>query len=53
VSAKDVGDHLEVSHPTANALIQDFTRLNILQETTGYQRNRIFVFDRYFKLFLD
>ena len=28
-------------------LARDFMRLGILKETTGYKRNRIFVFDDY------
>lgn len=39
------------SHQTANALIKDFQRLNILNEVTGYKRNRLFAFTRYFNLF--
>jgi hypothetical protein len=32
-------------------LIEDFERLAIVKETTGYKRNRIFSFDPYIKLF--
>jgi Fic family protein len=42
---------LQVSKQTANALIQDFVRLNILRERTGFKRNRIFVFEEYLNLF--
>lgn len=52
VSAADVARGLDVSPPTANALIRDFERLGILRESTGQQRGRIFVFDRYLRLFL-
>lgn len=52
VSANDLSTGLEISTPTANALIRDFERLGILQESTGRQKGRLFVFDRYFRLFL-
>jgi len=32
-------------------LIEDFERLKILREVTGNQRNRIYLFDEYFKVF--
>ena len=51
VNAKDVTDAVNVSAPTANTLLADFVRLEILQETTGYQRNRIFHFKPYLDLF--
>lgn len=47
----DLATALNVSRPTANALVNDFTRLGILHERTGFQRNRIFVFDDYLSLF--
>lgn len=43
---------LNVSHQTANALVKDFVNLGILVEMTGMARNRTFVFDEYFKLFI-
>lgn len=52
VSAADVSRGLEITTPTANALIRDLERLDILRESTGQQRGRIFVFDRYLRLFL-
>lgn len=52
VSANELSQLLEVSTPTANALIKDFVQLNILRESTGQQRGRIYVFSRYLKLFL-
>ena len=32
-------------------LIEDFEKLKILREVTGNQRNRIYLFDEYFKVF--
>lgn len=51
VSAADLEAGLSVSAPTANALIKDLMRLGILVEITGQQRGRVYVFDRYLKLF--
>lgn len=51
VSAADLEKGLEVSVPTANALIKDLIRLGILSEVTGQQRGRIYVFERYLRLF--
>lgn len=51
VSAATVAEKIDVSIPTANALIQDFVKLEILKELTGGKRNRLFFFDEYIKLF--
>jgi Fic family protein len=53
VTAGELAAGLKISAPTANALLKDFERLGILHERTGRQRGRLFVFDRYFKLFLN
>ncbi|NOY69122.1 MAG: Fic family protein, partial [Deltaproteobacteria bacterium] len=50
----DIGDAanaLSINFSTASRLIGDFVKLNILLETTGYKRNRIFVFEDYIGLF--
>lgn len=49
--ASDVAKNLSVNISTAIRLIDDFIRLNILIEITGYKRNRVFVFEEYMKLF--
>lgn len=49
--AADVAEELEINISTALRLIDDFIRLKILVEVTGYKRNRIFAFDDYIKLF--
>lgn len=43
---------MKITAKTANSLIDAFIGLNILKERTGYSRNRIFVFDKYVKLFM-
>lgn len=52
VTAQEVGTILHVSPSTANRFIQDFVKLGILREQTGYSRNRVFVFEKYVHLFL-
>jgi Fic family protein len=51
VTVADVIRALDLSKPTANALINDFQNLGILQEQTGFRRNRNFIFTEYLKLF--
>ena len=50
-SAADAAEGLGVSVSTALRLTEDFVNLKILEEETGYKRNRIFAFDDYLKLF--
>ncbi len=51
VTVADVMHELNVTKQTANTLIEDFEKLKILHEQTGFKRNRIFVFDEYMNLF--
>lgn len=51
VDATEVAKVLDVNISTAHRLIQDFEKLNILKEQTGYKRNRVFVFENYLNLF--
>ncbi len=51
ISLGDVIKNLEVTKSTANVLINDFYKLGILKEQTGFKRNRVFVFSEYLKLF--
>jgi Fic family protein len=53
VSAQQVQNELKVSLPTANSLLSDFERLGILNEKTGWKRNREFEFTEYLNLFRD
>jgi hypothetical protein len=41
-----------MSTPTANALVKDFQRLNILKELSGTPIYRVFAFQRYLNLFI-
>lgn len=40
-----------LSYKAANDLVNDFMRIGLLNEMTGQNRNRVFVFDEYLKLF--
>ncbi|MCF6330741.1 MAG: hypothetical protein L3I99_04260 [Sulfurimonas sp.] len=42
---------LGVSKPTAIALLKDFQRNGILKEVTGFQRNKLYLFEKYIQLF--
>ena len=51
VSGKEVAQMLDVTPRAANGLIRQFVDLGVLEEVTGFQRNRLFFFRRYIKLF--
>ena len=51
VDANEIATALDVNVSTAHRLVQDFEKLGILKEQTGYKRNRIFVFENYLNLF--
>lgn len=51
IDAAEVAKVLNVNISTAHRLIQDFEKLKILKEQTGYKRNRIFIFENYLNLF--
>lgn len=52
VTAADLVEALDLSHPTVNALLRDFVRLGLLREVTGASRNRLYVFETYLDLFV-
>ena len=51
VTGNSVAKHLGVTQPTADRLLSDLQMLGILQELTGRQRNRVFHFEEYYRLF--
>ena len=53
VTVHEIQNELKVSLPTANSIISDFDRLKILNEKTGWKRNREFEFTEYLNLFKD
>lgn len=48
---KSIAVFLKISNSTANRLVMDFVKLGILEEYTGYKRNRKFIFREYVNLF--
>lgn len=51
ITAKKISISLEISESTTNRLLTNFVELQILQEYTGYKRNRKFIFKEYTDLF--
>ena len=51
MTIKDVQTTTGLSPKAANDLVKAFVEQKILVETTGYQRNRVFVFNEYVKMF--
>ncbi len=51
VTVKDIQTMTGLSPKAANDLVQAFITRGILKEITGYQRNRMFVFNEYMKMF--
>ena len=52
VSIGEVAQMLGLTHQSATALVKQLESLNVLVETTGYGRNRLYLFKRYFDLFM-
>ncbi len=53
INVKEVEEILSISTKPANRIVQDFVEMEILKEITGYKRNRLFLFNDYYKLFAD
>ncbi|MBR1617760.1 Fic family protein [bacterium] len=51
VNAKTVSEKLNISFVSANGLLKTFTEIGILEEKTGFNRNRCYVFEEYIKIF--
>lgn len=51
VNAQAVQKIIGSQNATAYSLIEDLVRLEIIKETTGFQRNRTYIFDEYIQLF--
>ena len=49
--AQTASEALDVNITTTLRLIDDFEKLGILEEITGYKRNRIFSFEEYLRIF--
>jgi Fic family protein len=51
LNAQDVAELLDISQVSAYKIIGDFINAGILNETTGFKRNRYFVFKEYLDIF--
>jgi Fic family protein len=51
INAQKVQTIIGSKTASAYSLLEDLERLEIVKETTGFQRNRIYVFEDYLKLF--
>ena len=51
MSVKQIQKKLNITAPSANALVAGFENIRILKEITGYKRNRLFSFEEYIKIF--
>lgn len=51
LTSKEVETMTGLSRKAANDLVAAFVENGILKENTGYQRNRVFIFDEYMRLF--
>lgn len=52
MSVSDDAEILAVSHQATTSLVKQLEDIGILIETTGYGRNRFYMFARYFELFM-
>lgn len=51
INAKIVAELLNISVVSANSLLKTFVEVGILEEKTGFNRNRYYVFEDYMKIF--
>ena len=51
VTAQQVSETVAISLVSSYKLIDDFTKAGILTETTGFKRNRFFIFKEYLEIF--
>ncbi len=51
VTVGKISKELKISFPTAGAIIEEFQKIGILTERTGFKRNREFFFDEYLNIF--
>ncbi|RDX34419.1 Fic family protein [Idiomarina abyssalis] len=53
ITVNEAAKILGLTHTAANELLRKMVADSVLEEITGYQRNRVFMFTRYLRLFAD
>jgi len=53
ITVNEAAKTLGLTHTAANELLRKMVVDSVLEEITGYQRNRVFMFTRYLRLFAD
>lgn len=48
---KQIQEVIGLSPKSANDLVQGLVKTGLIKETTGYKRNRFFIFDKYIDVF--
>lgn len=51
ITPKELVEEMQIAHSTANRLLSDFVKLEIIEEYTGFKRNRKYIFKDYFEIF--
>lgn len=51
VNTNQIAKNLEITFPSANALVKDFMKLGLFREITGFARYRWFLLSEYFNIF--
>jgi len=51
ITANKIVEEMQIAHSTANRLLTDFEKLGIIEEYTGFKRNRKYIFKEYFEIF--
>lgn len=51
ITSKKLVDQLNIASSTANRFLSEFEKLGIIEEYTGFRRNRKYIFKDYFELF--
>ncbi|WP_192484768.1 MULTISPECIES: Fic family protein [Cysteiniphilum] len=51
ITMSDIIKQLDISKSTASHLIKEFESKNILKEITGYERNKLFTFEKYLTIY--
>jgi len=51
ITSNKLVEELNIASSTANRLLSEFEKLEIIEEYTGFKRNRKYIFKDYFELF--